>query len=147
MLAPARDQNRDNTKDGAVNVDFLNAVLIVSDDAPALAGWYRDVLGIPLQDEQHAGGGEGLHFGCSLRDLHFAIHPTENYSFAPETGRGGVRIAFQVEDIAAVADQLERPDVDWVFRPVDLGWSTMLAVRDPDGNMIELLQMTPRITT
>jgi catechol 2,3-dioxygenase-like lactoylglutathione lyase family enzyme len=128
-------------------VNFLNAVLIVSRDAPGLARWYREVLGIGLVDENHEGGGEAPHFGCTMHGLHFAIHPTENYSFAPETGRGGVRIAFDVSDIAAFALGLEDKEVDWVFKPVDLGWSTMLALRDPEGNMVEVLQMTPRRPT
>jgi catechol 2,3-dioxygenase-like lactoylglutathione lyase family enzyme len=129
------------------SVNFLNAVLIVSDDAPKLAVWYlavwyREVLGLPLDDEQHDGGGGALHFGCNLRGLHFAIHPTENYRFASETGRGGIRIAFNVGDIEQFVTDLEGKPIDWVFRPVDLGWSTMLAIRDPDGNMIEVLEMT-----
>jgi catechol 2,3-dioxygenase-like lactoylglutathione lyase family enzyme len=128
----------------AVPVNFLNAVLVVSDDAPRLAAWYRRVLGLPLQDEQHGGGGEALHFGCFIHGLHFAIHPTANYPAAPETGRGGVRIAFDVTDIDEFASGLPAADVDWVFETVDLGWSRMLALRDPDGNMIEVLQMTPR---
>src|SRR5262245_26034395 len=123
-------------------VNYLNAVLIVSSDAPRLADWYRRVLGLPLRDEQHEGGGEAPHFGCSVRGLHFAIHPTENYAFAPETGRGGVRIAFDVGDVDEFAAQLPA-EVEWVFEPVDLGWSRMLAIRDPDGNMVEVLQMTP----
>jgi catechol 2,3-dioxygenase-like lactoylglutathione lyase family enzyme len=124
-------------------VNFLSAVLIVSENAPKLAAWYREVLGLPLEDEQHEGGGGAVHFGCNLRGLHFAIHPTANYAFAPETGRGAVRLAFNVGDIEAFAAGLDETDVDWVFKPVDLGWSTMLAVRDPDGNMVEVLQMTP----
>jgi catechol 2,3-dioxygenase-like lactoylglutathione lyase family enzyme len=122
-------------------VNFLNAVLIVSEDAPRLADWYREILGLPLQDEKH--GDRDLHFGCNMRGLHFAIHPISNYSFAPDTGPGGVRIAFNVSDIAGFAASLADKGVNWVFEPVDLGWSKMLALRDPDGNIVEILQMTP----
>jgi hypothetical protein len=38
----------------AVAVNFLNAVLIVSEEPKRLAQWYRDVLGLPLADEQHS---------------------------------------------------------------------------------------------
>ena len=122
-------------------VNFLDAVLIVSAEPQRLADWYGDVLGLPLTDEQHGGGGGALHYGCNLRGLHFAIHPTANYAFAPETGAGGVRIAFNVANIDEFAAATEDKHVDWVFRPIDLGWSTMLSLRDPDGNMIEVLQM------
>jgi catechol 2,3-dioxygenase-like lactoylglutathione lyase family enzyme len=128
----------------AMPVNFVNAVLVVSDDAPGLAAWYRRVLGVPLRDEQHGGGGEAPHFGCYLNGMHFAVHPTGNYAFAPETGRGGVRLAFDVTDIDGFVAGLPDGEIDWVFKPVDLGWSRMLALRDPDGNMIEVLQMTPR---
>ena len=123
-------------------VNFLSAVLIVSDDAPRLAAWYRDVLGLPLVPEQHGGGGEAEHFGCFVRGVHLAVHPTENYSFAAETGRGAVRLAFDVDDLAVFEAGLADHDVEWVFHAVDLGWSTMLALRDPEGNMIEVLEMT-----
>ena len=124
-----------------VGVNFLSAVLIVSDDPQRLAAWYRDVLGVPLEDEDHDGG-SAPHFGCNMHGLHFAIHPTSNYAFAPETGHGGVRIAFNVSDIKEFEARLDARPLDWVFRPVDLGWSTMLALRDPDGNMVEVLEMT-----
>jgi hypothetical protein len=44
-------------------VDAVSAVLMVSDDAPRLADWYRRVLGLPLQDERHGGGGETSEVG------------------------------------------------------------------------------------
>jgi catechol 2,3-dioxygenase-like lactoylglutathione lyase family enzyme len=124
-----------------MGVNVLNAVLIVSDDPERLAAWYRDVLGLPLTDEQHGGGGGALHYGCNLRGLHFAIHPTSNYSFAPETGRGGIRLAFNGGDIDEFERSIDAKAVDWVFRPVDLGWSRLLAVRDLDGNLVEVVQL------
>jgi catechol 2,3-dioxygenase-like lactoylglutathione lyase family enzyme len=127
-----------------VPVNSVSAVLLVTDDAPRLAAWYRRVLGLPLEDEQHGGGGEAAHFGCFMHGVHVAIHPIENYTFAPETGRGGVRIAFDITDIDEFVAALPAGEIDWVFEPIDLGWSRMLALRDPDGNMIEVLQMTPR---
>ncbi len=123
-------------------VNFLAAVLIVSEDPERLAGWYRDVLGLPVEAEEHESSAP--HFGCNVHGLHFAIHPISNYSFAPETGPGGIRIAFNVTDIAQLERHLEAHSVDWVFRPVELGWSTMLAVRDPDGNLVEAVQMARR---
>lgn len=61
-----------------------------------------------------------------------------------ETGRGAIRIAFDVTDIDDFVARLPAEGMDWVFRPVDLGWSRMLAIRNPDGNLVEVLQMTPR---
>jgi hypothetical protein len=47
-------------------VKHVSAVIVVSEKADAVAAFYRDKLGIPLQDEQHGGGGEVLHYGCNL---------------------------------------------------------------------------------
>jgi hypothetical protein len=70
-------------------VKHISAVIVVSNQAPVVAAFYRDRLGIPLEDEQHGGGGEVLHYGCTLGGLHFAVHPVENWPYAEEVGPGG----------------------------------------------------------
>ena len=63
-----------------MKVEFLSAVLVVSKNHEKLAQFYKDVVGIPLKDEQHD---ETIkHYGCELGDLHFAIHPVENFQDA-----------------------------------------------------------------
>jgi catechol 2,3-dioxygenase-like lactoylglutathione lyase family enzyme len=118
----------------------MGAVLIVSRDAPRLAWFYRDALGLPLRDESHADA-PGLHFGCQLGQVHFAVHPPENFPLAPESGSGGVRFALNVDDIASWTRRLEERGVELLFGPLDLGWSQMLGFRDPDGNYVELVQL------
>jgi catechol 2,3-dioxygenase-like lactoylglutathione lyase family enzyme len=89
-------------------VKHVSAVIVVTKQAPALAAFYRDTLGIPLEDEQHAGGGEVLHYGCSLGGLHFAVHPVENWPYADEVGPGGFRLALRIDDAEASAAELKR---------------------------------------
>ena len=124
-------------------VEHVAAVIVVSEQAEVVARFYRDTLGVPLEDEQHEGGGEALHFACTLGDLHFAVHPTENWPYAEETGRGGIRIAFRIQDADADAARFRGRGQDFEG-PVDEGWSKMLRLRDPDGNYVELVQLTPR---
>ena len=45
---------------------FFSAVLITSRNAHSLAAFYRDVIGIPLEDEQH--GATAKHYGCEMGD-------------------------------------------------------------------------------
>lgn len=45
-------------------LEFFSAVLLVSRDAPRLAAFYRDVLNVPLKDEEH--DDTELHYGCTL---------------------------------------------------------------------------------
>jgi predicted enzyme related to lactoylglutathione lyase len=124
----------------AERIEFLSAVLLVSRHAPALASFYRDVLGVPLQEE-HGEEGSKRYWACALGDLHFAVHPVEDFEDDPSTGVGAVKLAFAVSDVDEVAAALEARGVDLLYPPKDLGWCKMTAVRDPDGNYIELTEL------
>ena len=41
-------------------VDSVGALLLISDDAPTLADFYRRTLDLPLEDEVHDRGGTAL---------------------------------------------------------------------------------------
>lgn len=120
-------------------VKHVSAVIVVSNQAPKIAAFYRDTLGIPLKDEQHEGGGEALHYGCDLAGLHFAVHPVGNWPYAKEVGPGGFRVALRVDDADASAAELSRRGQSFVG-PIDEGWAKMIQMRDPDGNYVELVQ-------
>jgi len=120
-------------------VKHVSAVIVVSNQAPVVAAFYRDKLGIPLEDEQHEGGGEVMHYGCSLAGLHFAVHPVENWPYAAEAGPGGFRVALRIDDADVSAAELRRLGQAFTG-PIDEGWAKMLRMRDPDGNYVELVQ-------
>src|SRR5512145_2844696 len=58
-------------------VDDVTAVLLVSRSAKKLCAFYRATLGLPLEEEVH--DGMPLHYGHSLGDVHFAIHPADGW--------------------------------------------------------------------
>jgi catechol 2,3-dioxygenase-like lactoylglutathione lyase family enzyme len=124
-------------------ITSLSATIVVTRDVEGLAKFYRDVLGLPLEREQHGGGGEALHFGCALGAVHFAVHPVDNWPGAEETGPGGVRLAFDVDDAGAEAERLRGAGVNAVG-PLEMGWAKLVLLRDPDGNLVELVQMRRR---
>lgn len=119
-------------------IEFLSAVLLVSKHAWRLADFYRDVLGIPLQEEQH--GDTATHYGCNLGDVHFAIHPVENF---PDSvwGTGSVQLAFTVFDLQAMVKRLRQQKINLLYAPVDRGYAISTAIADLDGNRIELTQL------
>ena len=121
-------------------VKRVSANIIVTRDAPRLAAFYREKLGIPLEDERHGGGGAALHFGCSLGGIHFSVHPVENWDAAPETGPGGTRVAFAIDDADDAARILRARGVE-CLGPLDMGWGRLVFCRDPDGNLVELVRM------
>lgn len=119
-------------------IEFLSAVLLVSEDPARLAAFYRDVLGVPLVEEQH--GGALPHWGCTLGDVHFAVHPVATFPDR-RSGVGAVKLAFTVFDVHEVARRLEAGGTPLLYPPRDTGFFWSTAVLDPDGNLLELTEM------
>ena len=120
---------------------FLSGIILVSADAARLSEFYRDVLGVPLAAEQH--GDTEPHWGCELGDVHFAIHSTADYP-GESTGTGAVKIALMVFDLDATVAGLAARGVELLYPPAEFGaQSWITAVRDPDGNTVELTQLGP----
>jgi predicted enzyme related to lactoylglutathione lyase len=119
-------------------IEFLSAVLIVSENPARLAAFYRDVVGIALKDEGH--GGSLPHYGCDLGDVHFAIHPVETFPDRRH-GVGAVKLALNVFDIKALVERLTRQGIKLLYPIHDAGFFLSTAINDPDGNFIEFTQM------
>ena len=120
------------------STNFISAVLLVSKNANRLADFYRDVLKVPLEDEDH--GGLAKHYGCEMGDLHFAIHPPENFDNV-EPGVGSTRIAFEVFNMAEFQKHIEAQGVELLYPPKQAGPMLITAIQDPDGNVVEFTQL------
>ncbi len=120
---------------------FFSAVLITSRNAERLASFYKDVVGIPLEDEQH--GDTAKHYGCEMGDLHFAIHPVENFG-NDEPGVGSVKLAFEIFDMDAFIQHLAAKGVSPLYPPKEMGPMLITALKDPDGNHVEFTQLGER---
>ena len=114
-------------------------VILVTDDVERLAGFYRDVLGLPLEREEH--GGLPAHYGVDIGDTHLGIHPPS--SFGRATARaGGTVFALEVEDLDARLGQFAAKGVRAVVAKHDEGFGPVAAIEDPDGNLIELVELS-----
>ena len=120
-------------------IEFLSAILLVSKDPERLAGFYKDVIGLPLEIEQH--GETERHYGCELGDLHFAIHPISNFK-GTDYGTGSVKLAFTVFDMNAFTKKVNSKGYKFAYEPKDSGFAIMTALQDPDGNYIEFTQLS-----
>jgi len=121
-----------------MKVEFLSAVLIVSKNHEQLAQFYKDIVGLPLEDEQHD---ETLkHYGCELGDLHFAIHPVESFQDS-NYGVGSIKLAFEVFNMNEHVKKLESHGVELLYPPKKMGPMLITAIKDPDGNLIEFTQL------
>jgi catechol 2,3-dioxygenase-like lactoylglutathione lyase family enzyme len=124
------------------DIRFISGVILVSRQPERVARFYRDVLGLPLAEERHSE--TQLHWGCELGDVHFAIHPAQDYPDDPSDGPGPFKLAFMVFDLPHMVAWLDECGVPLCYPPTDLGsQSRITAVRDPDGNLVELTQLGP----
>ncbi len=84
-----------------------------------------------------------LHYGYSLGDVHFAIHPADGggREFQPRNAQSPV-ITFSTSDLKAVAERLSAHGVK-VTGPTDHGFGQVVSFRDPDGNLVSVLEYGP----
>jgi catechol 2,3-dioxygenase-like lactoylglutathione lyase family enzyme len=119
---------------------FLSAVLLVSRQPERMVAFYRDLLGLPLVEERHDDCQP--HWGCELGDVHFAIHPVEDYPEDPAVGTGAVKLALMVFGLADFVAGLQASGVEPSYPPRPLGAGSLVtAIRDPDGNLVELTEL------
>ena len=122
-------------------IEFLSAILLVSKDPERLASFYKDVIGLPIEVEEH--GETDKHYGCELGDLHFAIHPTSNFE-GTGYGTGSIKLAFTVFDMNTFVEKVKSNGYTIAYEPKDTGFAKMTALTDPDGNYIEFTQLSDR---
>jgi predicted enzyme related to lactoylglutathione lyase len=120
-------------------IEFLSAILLVSKDPERLAKFYREVVGVLLENVKH--GDTEMHYGCQLGDLHFAIHPIDNFK-GRDCATGSVKLAFTIFDINAFVARVEQTGIKFAYPIKDTGFALMTALIDPDGNEIELTQLS-----
>lgn len=121
-------------------IDGVSAILLISPDAAALCRFYRDTLGLPLQDEVHEG--VPLHYACDLGGVHFAIHPAQGWPGVATRNAQSPVIALRTWDAKAVAERLRTAGFRNVG-PYDHGFAQAVVFRDPDGNAVEVLEPAP----
>lgn len=121
-------------------VHSVGAILLISDDAEKLAAFYREALGLPLEDEVHEG--VPLHYGCEIGSVHFAIHPSTDWPGDQAPNAQSPVIVLYTSDIQSAYQRLVAHGVQ-ATPPFDHGFATLTAFRDPDGNNIQVMTPTP----
>jgi catechol 2,3-dioxygenase-like lactoylglutathione lyase family enzyme len=113
--------------------DFKSIVLITS-QLETTAAFYRDVLGLPLEEEQH--GGAPRHFAGRLGNMHVAIHDRDAFWLPTPAGAGeGMLVSFTIEDVDAFRVQLAKHGVAIVSER-KIGPMSFVTFRDPDGRHV-----------
>jgi catechol-2,3-dioxygenase len=138
--APGRKAAPTRKRRARMLVDDVTAILLISPNAKKLCEFYKATLGLPLEEEVH--DGMLLHYGYSLGDVHFAIHPAEGWGGVPTQNAQSPVINFSSSNLKAVAKRLSANGVE-VTGPTDHGFGQVVSFRDPDGNAVSVIEYGP----
>jgi predicted enzyme related to lactoylglutathione lyase len=110
----------------------IGGIFFKAQDPKALAAWYRDRRGVPLEDW---GGAEFIADGGKTVWNTFKADTTY---FAPSTAP--FMINFRVDDLAAMIAQLRAAGENVIDTTEESEFGSFGWVMDPEGNKIELWQ-------
>ncbi|HEY8027646.1 MAG TPA: VOC family protein [Burkholderiaceae bacterium] len=118
----------------AGHITGVGGVFFKAKDPKALAAWYRDVLGLPLE----AWGGAMLRYDAPQHPpvLTWSAFPATSKYFAPSTG--DFMINYAVDDMDAFLARLRAKDVAVLKRDDEEPNGRFAWILDPEGNKIEL---------
>ena len=118
----------------AGRITGVGGIFFKAKDPKALAAWYRDVLGLPLE----SWGGAKLSYDAPLHPpaLIWSAFPASTGYFAPSTGE--FMINYAVDDMDAFLTRLQAKGVTILKRTDDDANGRFAWLLDPEGNKIEL---------
>ena len=104
-------------------VTRVNVVYLYVSDMERSAAFYRDLLGIPLEGDEH-------WQEASLGGTRFALHHA--HEGIGELSAGTIHLNLEVEDIDAAAERLADAGFD-VQEAMREDWGAAVRISDPDG--------------
>ncbi len=127
-------------------VKELRLVVTAADYERALH-FYRDVLGLEEREAFASPGGRVTILEAGRATLEIADPGQAEYIDEVEVGRrvaGHIRVAFEVEDTAAVLPVLERAGAEVIAEPTVTPWNSLNArLEGPAGLQLTLFSEVP----
>ena len=119
----------------AGHITGVGGVFFKAKDPKALAAWYRDVLGLPLEKW----GGAALRYDAPNHPpaLIWNAFPASTEYFAPSTAQ--FMINYAVDDMDAFLARLGAKGVA-ILKRADDATGRFAWILDPEGNKVELWQ-------
>ena len=119
-------------------------IALTADDYEQALSFYRDGLGLPVQETWDGPDGTGTILAAgraTLEVLSTAMTETVDRVEAGARSSGPVRLALEVEDPAAAGERLVAAGAEHVGGPVETPWGdTNVRVRAPDGMQLTLFK-------
>ena len=114
----------------------IHSVIVWTEDLPRLTAFYRDVMGLPLEMETD---GFVTFQGAGGAQLALGTH-SEVSGQAKDPYR--LMVDFQVDDCQAEHERLKGQGVEFMRSPGPEEGVIIATFKDPDGNLLQLFQMT-----
>ena len=132
MLAGRAEAAPDEAAAG--HVTGVGGVFFKAKDPKALAAWYRDVLGLPVQPW----GGAALRYDAPDHPpkLAWNAFPASTQQFAPSAS--DFMINYAVDNMDAMVARLKAKGVEVIKRSDDDTYGKFAWILDPEGNKVEL---------
>jgi catechol 2,3-dioxygenase-like lactoylglutathione lyase family enzyme len=111
-------------------VSSVSVVYLYVRDMERSRTFYRDLLGIPLEGDEH-------WQEATLGGTRFALH--EAHEGTGELSSGTISVSLEVADADAAAEQLKAAAVE-TLETRGVAWGTAIDFVDPDGYTISLFQ-------
>lgn len=123
-----------------VKADHLAVVLLLSGNPGRTAAYYRDIIGLDLQAEEH--DGRHTHYSAVNGSIYFTIQFSGDFPGPPPAaGRDSLQLCFSVPDLPAFLVHLKEHGVSPLHAPYAFEHTTFITLRDPDGRTLRV--MTP----
>jgi catechol 2,3-dioxygenase-like lactoylglutathione lyase family enzyme len=121
-------------------VEALSVALLLARDTGPTSAFYRDVLGLPLEEEEH--DGRHKHYACRLGTVYFTIQLAADLA-APAPGRGYdfLQLCFTVPDLDAFLQRVRDLGVTPLHPLRQFEHTRYTTLLDPDGRHVRV--MTP----
>ena len=98
--------------------------------------FYKDVLGVPVEEEDHSDEGPHNEYSWHNPYFHFAIFPASQDEEATRT-----ELAFSVKDVGEVHRRAVAEGVRVVEAPHQEPWGFGATYIDPDGNSVGVYEL------
>jgi lactoylglutathione lyase len=116
---------------------WLSLLVVYTNNLDALADFYRG-LGLNLSPEKHGSGPR--HFSCRLGPTVLELFPAINNPSVPPSTRFGLA----VESVDLIVSRVDTLGGQVISAPSDSRWGRRAVIADPDGNRVELNEITGR---
>ena len=116
----------------------IGGIFMKARDPKALAAWYRDNLGVPIDGDQTYGMFTAGNAGGEPEHTVWSTFPLDTDYFAPSTA--SFMVNYRVADLDRMLAQLRSAGAQVDDRIDDYDYGRFGWALDPEGNRIELWQ-------